>query len=203
MNTKLCYKCKKNLKINKFYKDNTKKDRLSSYCKKCHLQNMKNYYPIHKKEIIKRAIEYYYTHREKIKLYKKQCYQTNTDKIKLYNSTAKGIFQRIKIRAKLRKKIFILNEKEFISWYNNQEQKCYYCNRTLEKIKNDTKEKHKSILSIDRKDNNEGYKLDNIVLACRRCNYIKSDYFTEREMLRIGKLLYDKQVEENYHNQIK
>ena len=43
--------------------------------------------------------------------------------------------------------------------------------------------------SIDRKKNGIGYSLDNIVLACSRCNSIKSDYFTEEEMLKIGNFI--------------
>ena len=42
------------------------------------------------------------------------------------------------------------------------------------------------------KDNSIGYNISNIVLSCRRCNSVKSDYFTEEEMIRIGKLLYYK-----------
>jgi len=41
-------------------------------------------------------------------------------------------------------------------------------------------------LTIDRIDNNFGYKINNIVLACGRCNLIKSNFFSSKEMKEIG-----------------
>jgi 5-methylcytosine-specific restriction endonuclease McrA len=88
--------------------------------------------------------------------------------------------------------VITITKEEFIAWYNNQEQKCYYCDRTLGEIKRDITEQktHKNRLTIDRKDNNGGYSINNIALACRRCNEIKGNYFTENKMLEIGKILY-------------
>jgi hypothetical protein len=45
------------------------------------------------------------------------------------------------------------------------------------------------MLTIDRKDNNFGYTSKNIVLACDICNVVKSNIFTEKEMLEIGKII--------------
>ena len=42
-------------------------------------------------------------------------------------------------------------------------------------------------LSIDRKDNSLGYEKGNLALACMICNKIKSDFFSEKEMLEIAK----------------
>lgn len=44
----------------------------------------------------------------------------------------------------------------------------------------------RSAFSIDRKDNNKGYIMGNITLACKRCNIIKGKWFTEQEMLEIA-----------------
>ena len=41
-------------------------------------------------------------------------------------------------------------------------------------------------LTIDCKDNSLGYIKDNLILACDRCNFIKSNIFTYEEMLFIG-----------------
>lgn len=113
----------------------------------------------------------------------------NKDRIKKQQYTPHRIYGNLKSRIK---KGEIISEIDFINWYNSQEQKCYYCERTLEEVKNDIKEKeiNQNRMSIDRKDNDKGYILNNIVFACRRCNEIKSDYFTETEMLRLGKILY-------------
>lgn len=54
---------------------------------------------------------------------------------------------------------------------------CYYCHKYTENI------------TIDRKDNNRGYTIDNTVPACKRCNTLKSNWITEEQMRRIIKLL--------------
>ena len=44
-------------------------------------------------------------------------------------------------------------------------------------------------LEIDRKDNNKGYEKGNLALCCCRCNTIKSDFFTEEEMFKVGAII--------------
>jgi len=142
--------------------------------------------------------EHYQKHKIEISQKKKKFYQLNKEKIskwqKEYQINPTGIYHFIKFGAKKRIIDFNLEKENFIKWYNNQKQECYYCSRTLEEIKKDNKESYlfKSRLSIDRKDNKKGYELNNIVLACGRCNHIKSNYFTAQEMLKIGKVLYTK-----------
>ena len=41
-------------------------------------------------------------------------------------------------------------------------------------------------LTIDRMDNSSGYSMDNIVIACRRCNTVKGGWFTYSEMIEIA-----------------
>lgn len=169
MKTKICSKCKKELKINEFNKDRTHKDGFHSRCKSCRLIWRRK----HKKELKIKAKIYYNTHQEKIK--------------NSYYSPS-GVYTALKSRAKQRTIPFNLNKEEFIKWYKKQTQICTYCGRTIEEI-NKTQFGRSNKLTIDRKDNNKGYELNNIVLACMRCNYIKSDYFTEQEMIQIGKII--------------
>jgi 5-methylcytosine-specific restriction endonuclease McrA len=169
----------------------------------------KEHYQKHKIEISQKKKKFYQLNKEKIKEYRKKHYQKDKVKIKEYQTENKekiskwqkeyqinptGIYHFIKFGAKKRIIDFNLEKENFIKWYNNQKQECYYCSRTLEEIKKDNKESYlfKSRLSIDRKDNKKGYELNNIVLACGRCNHIKSNYFTAQEMLKIGKVLYTK-----------
>jgi hypothetical protein len=102
------------------------------------------------------------------------------------------IYYKIKHNAIKTKREFSLKEDDFNNWYNSQEQKCDYCGRNLEQIRADLKEtdRNKGRFSIDRKDNSKSYELDNIVLACGRCNIIKSDYFTYEQMKRLAKSIY-------------
>lgn len=197
MKTKKCHQCKKELSIIEFKKTKRYKDNLNCWCRKCTNEYMRNH---RRKPKTKEYLRNYQIKYRKTPKYKKYIHD--------YSQTPEGIYRILKGSAIKRNLSVDFKIEVFIKWYNNQEQKCYYCNRTLNEIKRDIKERNvnKNRLSIDRKDNTKGYNLDNIVLACMRCNTIKSSYFTEKEMLKIGKLIYcaidDKQAEENYHKQI-
>ena len=81
------------------------------------------------------------------------------------------------------------NSKEFVEWYDKQEKTCYYCGVTAKDMPDSFrcyKHQKNKRLTIDRMDNNKGYSLENIVLACVRCNAIKSDFFSGDEMRKIG-----------------
>lgn len=86
--------------------------------------------------------------------------------------------------------------KEFGEWLKAQKQRCVYCDITLEKIQeindNSILWGHCFRLTYDRKDSSKGYDKENIVLACFRCNRIKSDLFTFKEMKTIGKIIKKK-----------
>jgi len=133
-----------------------------------------------KRRLINKKI-WHRNHRREIKRYKKFYYQS-----------VPGIWATLVDSAKQRNIKFSITKEDFINWYNNQEKRCYYCKRILESIKQDSLG-HNNRLTIDRKDNNRGYELDNIVLACFRCNSTKSNYFTEQEMLTIGQIIKNKE----------
>jgi hypothetical protein len=191
---KRCSKCNLELLINQFAKDNNRKDGLCCWCKNCYIKYRKSYYELNKEEIKKQCKQqskkYYLTHKKERKNY----YNINIEKIKKYRLTPKYIYIEIKQSAERRDIEFNISREEFINWYNSQEQKCHYCGRTIEEIKQDIKEKntYRIRFSIDRKDNNRGYTLDNIVLCCFRCNMTKSNYFTEQEMLKIAEIIKNK-----------
>lgn len=100
------------------------------------------------------------------------------------SNTTKGRYYRLKSKAKTAGRSFNIHLEEFISWYEGQNLVCHYCGKTLTygkwKIHNLTD------LTIDRKDSNLGYALDNIVLSCRRCNLMKGDWLTHRQTLEIA-----------------
>ena len=89
-----------------------------------------------------------------------------------------------------------MTSKEFGDWIASQNPACFYCSITPSEIE---KIKHTHIfwgnyggLTIDRTDSTKGYDKDNLVLACMRCNRIKSNIFTYDEMVIIGKMLRNK-----------
>jgi hypothetical protein len=46
-----------------------------------------------------------------------------------------------------------------------------------------------TIPQLDRKDNLQGYTIENVVPACKRCNTVKSMYLTYDEMMKVAKTL--------------
>lgn len=46
-----------------------------------------------------------------------------------------------------------------------------------------------AVLEVDRKDSNQGYYIDNCVLACAVCNNAKSDKFTYEEFKKVGNIV--------------
>lgn len=157
---KLCTKCKQ-MKLEKEFNKNSKlSSGLRSWCRECDL----------------------FAYNE----YKKKNYELEKERKREWARTPSGIYNRLKY-GKGRKELCISKE-SFIKWYNIQDKKCVYCDiseKLLNHIK-DTQNNKCINLSIDRVDNKRGYEEGNLVLACLRCNYIKSDFFTFEEMREIG-----------------
>lgn len=172
--TKVCSTCKKELSLGFFYKNKSKKNGLSSQCKECYRKYKKN-------------------HRKEISEYNKEYHQNNKEKIskcdKKYGQTSSGIYTGIKRSARKRNIQFEISQEEFINWYENQELKCTYCNilQKLLKLLKWGRKNCRNHIQTDRKDNDKGYTLDNICLACDVCNVAKSDNISFEEMLKIGK----------------
>lgn len=104
---------------------------------------------------------------------------------KEYRETPRGIYTSAKGRNKYyQHKPFKITIEEFIDWYNKQEKQCVYCGifeEDLSKIKDYYNNKaHR--LTIDCIDNDIGYVNGNLVLACLRCNALKSNFLTFDEM---------------------
>ena len=108
---------------------------------------------------------------------------------------ARGIFDVLKQSAKKRNVDFLLTRDDFEYWHNSENKNCFYCKRTEEKVlSSDAVMQTKcNRLTIDRVDNDKGYSLKNIVLCCKRCNAIKSNYFNKEEMLLIGNIIKNKE----------
>lgn len=196
MKTKICTKCKNEKPLNQFCKGNDKDD-LNYQCKKCQHEFYKIYYQsiIRKEKICLICNNEFLPKTNHQKCCSLKCTLIhNKNQRKKHRLSPKAIWSILKQNTKNKK--FQITKEKFINWYNKQEQKCYYCERTLEQVKNDNKEtnRYKTRLSIDRKDNNKGYKLNNIVLCCYRCNTIKGEYFTEQEMKQIGRTIYKNKV---------
>jgi hypothetical protein len=78
-----------------------------------------------------------------------------------------------------------------------KDAKCHYCNVPLvyHEHSRDWGKQLTRAHQLDRKDNDKGYTIDNVVTCCWTCNRLKSDAFTYEEFCRIGKILKEIQKE--------
>jgi len=107
---------------------------------------------------------------------------------KRYYDSPLGKLKTLQAHAKERNIKCKIDKNDFIMWYNSQSKFCTYCKQSEINIKHDTIGKFKT-LTLDRKDNKKGYSVDNIVLACYRCNAIKNKFLTYDEMIKVGKII--------------
>ena len=154
-------------------------------------------YKRQKKESSKR---YYQRNKAKINAKRKIYHQENIEKYREYRRNYKcfnprGIFSSLKSGAKRRNISIKFTIDEFEKWWNTQVNWCHYCKRSIGEIRasTDSVNGRAKRLTIDRIDNKIPYTLKNITLACYRCNSIKGDYFTELEMMQIGKIINAKE----------
>jgi len=73
---------------------------------------------------------------------------------------------------------------EFEKWFIDElkDNECFYCKRGFD-IGNPMSLRG---VTVDRVDNTLGYELGNLVLACRRCNIAKGNWFSFENMLEIA-----------------
>jgi 5-methylcytosine-specific restriction endonuclease McrA len=133
--------------------------------------------------------KYYIENRERIKAKAKRYYAENRDAVADRRRTnPKSLYSIIRRNARNRSIDFPLLLEDFVSWFLESKKVCRYCGIPVERLRVvDKSKKMAKRLSIDRIDNNRGYEIDNIALACMLCNFIKSNIFTGDEMMEIGK----------------
>ena len=91
---------------------------------------------------------------------------------------------RLRSSAKAKNVLFDIDPQAFVGWYRLQKLDCHYCGSHLTLTKGH--QVQLTDLSIDKKEPKVGYILTNIVFCCRRCNFIKGNWFTEEQMLEIA-----------------
>ena len=99
------------------------------------------------------------------------------------------IYTKKKCNALKHNVVFTLTREEFIEWYDKQNKKCHYCGIDQAKITlNQDMMPNINIhrLTLDRLNPKKGYEKGNVVLCCSRCNLIKNNFFSEKEMLEIA-----------------
>ena len=110
-----------------------------------------------------------------------------SEKGKIYRKTAISVYNFMKHDVRKRKPVLVSKD-DFVEWYDRQPKVCVYCGIEEKQLKQ-VKDSFNNVsikLTVDCKDNKLGYVKENLVFACRRCNWVKSDFFTYEQMLEIG-----------------
>ena len=127
--------------------------------------------------------------------YNSWCRQCVRDSTAKFRQTPSGIYSLIKGRQTYdhkhglpAAKPFNLKRKEFIEWYEDEPKVCCYCDTPEEHIPLMT-EKWGDVtnrLTVDCRNDSIGYRIDNLALACPKCNLVKQNILTFDEMCYVG-----------------
>tara|TARA_B110000003_G_C16588244_1_gene510776 strand:- start:82 stop:510 length:429 start_codon:yes stop_codon:yes gene_type:complete len=114
--------------------------------------------------------------------YNKSYYKKNKDAISKQKQTYRLSPEGAWVSFKSHKSNHSITKEQFIDWYIKTPEKCAYCESDFDEVKqflskNDIKIKRVSF-DIDRKDNEKGYEISNIVKSCVVCNFHKADFYS-------------------------
>lgn len=122
-----------------------------------------------------------------------RCKQCAREHSKRHRQTPRGIYSALKGRATYRRKYkdyheVTITRDEFVDWYNTQEKKCSYCDLPEEHLElmKTAFDGRINRLEVDCIDNDAGYAVGNLALACHRCNFFKLNFFSFNEMREIA-----------------
>ena len=146
-------------------------------CKACNDKKTKAYREANKEIILEQAKAYYESNRgtvlEQRKIYYEENKEVVSERKKVYYRTPKGKFRKIEQGARWRGINFSLP----FELYESQlwGKPCHYCGCEIE------------VTGLDRKDNNKGYEVGNVVPCCWDCNTKKNTKPYEEFMVEIKK----------------
>lgn len=136
------------------------------------------YYIENRESIIAKSNNYAKENRDKINKY-------YSDRLKIDAHYVRQRYHSIKCSSQKRGIELNISIKEFSDWHKGVAKICEYCGINNESLKKVYKPFFAKF-SIDRKDNDKGYSLDNICYCCMKCNAIKSDTIPYIDMKEIG-----------------
>lgn len=186
---RVCSKCKRELPLDMFTKDSTKKYGLSALCKDCQKEQREQrkpkideWFENNKDKVKKKQKEYSKAHAEEKKAYnrerkeyfaqkRKEYEQQNIDKVReqrrRYKKSLSARYKKYQREAKERNLIFELSQEEFDEI---TKRPCFYCEEFSNELNG------VPYNGIDRIDSSEGYIRNNCVPCCEMCNRMKLDY---------------------------
>ena len=120
--------------------------------------------------------------------YNSWCKQCSREASKRHSETPSGIYSTTKGSVNYYHNTTVdISREDFIVWYNSQIKICGYCDIPEDKLNllgNYYADKCNR-LTVDRMNNDFGYREDNMVMSCYRCNMTKGDVFTYEEFREI------------------
>ena len=93
---------------------------------------------------------------------------------KKYNATIRGRYRQLRRSAKDRALKLLISMEEYL--YLMDEASCFYCEEPIDLSKG-------SGHCLDRINNSKSYYLNNVVVCCNKCNWIKSNRFNFEEAI--------------------
>lgn len=89
-------------------------------------------------------------------------------------------------KRRKKQKSFELTFEEFMSFV--EIKNCHYCNDLIKWVKHTGNGQHR--YNLDRKNSNLGYSIENCVVCCKACNYMKGSEFSYEEFKEVVLLLH-------------
>lgn len=171
---KLCHKCSNNKPILEFYKDKSRNDGLSPYCKSCTKIQRHQYYSGNKEQIQSKVRSRRITDKERFRQYDLNKARDNYEGI---------IFQSTKYRAKVANMEHTISKEDIII-----PETCPYLDVPLTRIHGQGQVPTNA--SLDRIDNSKGYIKGNIQVISKLANRMKN-HATEEQLIQFAKSVLD------------
>lgn len=129
--------------------------------------------------------------------YRKAHAEKFRERQRAWTQTPKGAYKSLKNST--RGHLVKISQEKFVEWYKSQPRKCCYCGLEEKRLQlvSDKYNNKTYRLSVDRIDSSKDYEEENLVLCCLRCNHIKGDFFTQSEMVEIGKTFISQKWRQN------
>lgn len=97
------------------------------------------------------------------------------------------IYSRVLSNAKIKGLPCDLSYGDFIDF--TKTKICVYCRHSVTWTEHIDRKNHASSYNLDRKDPNQGYTKENLVVCCKTCNWAKNDLFSHEEFLVVGEAI--------------
>lgn len=164
---KTCIKCNKSQTLDCFKKNKTYKDGYQNKCKSCDK-------------------EYNIANKERNARNNRIWRAKNHQRLKLKDSIRDlEPLRRFKKSIKVAKRRNLIWDISFCEFEKLCPLPCYYCNNKLQdRIKS-------TYAALDRKDNSQGYNIENVLPCCATCNYLRGDILSINETKKIIQLLIE------------